>query len=285
MKIKEQEIIAAHTHFRIGGPARFFVEPKNIEDILVALNFAEEKKLRWTVISGGSNVLVADQGYDGVFIKMRLKNISIDGDVINAESGVPMATVVAQSHSKGLSGMEWAIGIPGMVGGSIRGNAGCFGGDMSNHVKEVKIYDTKKKTFNILTNRQCAFSYRESIFKRHPELIIISAKFLLTKDKGDARPQMLTFVSERNQSQAIGEQSAGCIFKNPEGLSAGKIIEEAKLKNLEVGGAKVSHQHANFILNNNNATAENVLMLIKKIKQKIKKEKNILLQEEIEYVV
>jgi len=215
---------------------------------------------------------------------MCTKDILVEGESIEAASGVSMAALVASAIGNGLAGCEWAIGIPGMVGGSVRGNAGCFGGEVADAIESVKIYNTRQKCFDELSNKECNFDYRESMFKKYPELVIVSAKFKLEKDTGGARKRMLDFIEERNQKQAIGTKSAGCIFKNPKNNSAGRVIDEIGCKGLRIGDAEVSRQHANFIINNNNATAKDILLLIEKIKQKIKQEKNITLQEEIVFV-
>lgn len=286
MEIREHEKIAPYTYFKIGGPARFFISATNTDEIIAAIDFAEEKKLPWFILSGGSNVLVADEGYPGVCIHVKTKTISIEENgILISDAGVSMAMLVRAALDEGLAGIEWGIGIPGAVGGSIRGNAGCFGGEMKDVVTSVELYDTKKKVRSVFTNSECQFGYRESIFKKRPELVILAATFSFSFDtKHTARQKMLEYVALRNTKQDIGSKCAGCIFKNATSKSAGEIIDEADCKGMRVGDASVSTKHANFILNNGNATAADVKLLIEKIKQKVKIKQNVILEEEIQYI-
>ncbi|QQG45238.1 MAG: UDP-N-acetylmuramate dehydrogenase [Candidatus Sungiibacteriota bacterium] len=219
--IKENISLAPHTIYKIGGPARYFVETKNSDELKQALDFVATKKVPIFVLGAGSNILVSDKGFDGLVIRMAGGEVKVEGERLTADAGVMMAQAVLKSAQAALSGFEWAIGVPGTIGGSVRGNAGCFGAEMKDVVESVKILDLgksdfpRKSDFLILKNTQCEFSYRDSIFKKHPEWIILSATLKLQKgDPAKIQEKIKRITAERAQKQDIGTKSCGCIFKN-----------------------------------------------------------------------
>ncbi len=326
--IKEQEPLARRTVFRIGGPARFFVSAQSGEDIATAVRFAGERDLPWVMLGAGSNVLVSDRGFSGVVIHPAGGQIRIEGAELMADAGVPMARAVAEALRAGLAGFEWAIGVPGTIGGSVRGNAGCFGGEMKDVVRSVMVFNAATGAIEEWSGADAAFGYRESAFKRRPELIVLSAVLALKPgDPAESRGKiqesarartMQLFESAgreffnpggRVSSQEVGVPTAGSTFKNvlwsrrdiskesllvrfPQfrpfqqnpGLPVGFLVDEAGLKGVSIGGATVSLRHANFIVNTGSATAEDVIMLIGLIKERVHRMFGILLEEEIQYV-
>lgn len=316
IEIRENVLLADFSVFKIGGPARFFTVVKSEDNLVEALGFAKERGLPIFVLGAGSNILVSDSGFDGLAIKMDLQDINFAGSgKLVAGSGVSMARVVNESVKAGLTGFEWGIGIPGTIGGSVRGNAGCFGSEMKYVVEEVKIFDFGKSDFPgksdflTLNNRECQFAYRNSIFKKYPEWVIISAELKLSAGNSDeSRKKILEYTTHRSQTQDIGAKSAGCIFKNipwedvnekqvlfkeftdlqqflnRPTLPASYLIDQAGLKGKAVGNVYVSLKHANYIVNKGGGTAEEVMKLIALIKERVHTKYNIFLEEEIQLV-
>ncbi len=301
------------TTFRIGGPAKFFVAVKNEEELLEALDFAKKENLEIFMLGGGSNILFSDKGFDGLVIKVQetrdkiQKGIKNAGEVIEYWAGESLSGVVNFAKKSELTGMEWATGIPGTVGGAVRGNAGAFGGEMANNIESVRALEISGSRTNIVEYKKadCKFSYRNSFFKENPGTIVLSAKLKFTKgDKEAIEKRMQEIIKIRAEHQPKGF-SSGSIFKNPivenqellEGFAkdtgakakdgvipAGWLIEEAGFRGKKIGGVMVSEKHANFFINDGTATAEDVIILSSMIKQKLREEFDVQLQEEIIYV-
>ncbi len=305
MEIKEDIPLKPFTVFRVGGPARFFVEAGSKEEIIASLKWAREKKVPYFILGLGSNILVSDKGFPGLVIKISGGNMSRDGDLITIDAGAKMAEVVNFSLQNGLVGFEWAIGVPGTIGGSVRGNAGCFGFMMQDAVQEVGAYDVIQDRTFLLGKSACKFSYRTSIFKEHPEWVVLGAALKLKPgDSQKGQELVREYTQRRVFTQDIGESSAGSVFKNvapfegaklPPGVKAAgsgpadfiavsSLIEAAGLKSLKIGGVMVSEKHANFIINTGEASAEDIVMLIGLIKERIHRKFGIQLEEEIQYV-
>lgn len=283
--VEENVFLAPHTYFRIGGPAKYFAHITNEQELASAVAFAHENNLRFTTLSGGSNVLVSDEGFDGLVLHMETRDIRVQGNTITTESGVAMATLVRIATEHALTGLEWAIGIPGMVGGSVRGNAGCFGGEIKDVLTSVRVFDAEKCEWKEFSREECVFDYRESMLKHHPELIITSATFQLAQgDINQISETVREYTRTRVAKQDIGEKCAGCMFKNPKNAFAGKFIEDAGLKGFTIGGARVSTKHANFIVNEGSATARDVRAVVAHIQEKVKKDFGIALETEIQNI-
>lgn len=306
----ENERLDGHTVLKIGGPARLFAEVKTANDFITVLLAVKSLKAPWMILGAGSNILVADRGFDGAIIHWLGGGIKIQREEAEAEAPVAMARAAAETLKAGLGGFEWAVGIPGTIGGSVRGNAGCFGGEMKDVVKSIKAVDMESGKVRELAAGDAKFGYRDSIFKHHPELVIVSAVIGLKKDDpGESAKLIREYTAQRSKTQDIGAQSAGCIFKNvlwsrkdidrekllsrfPElsifagspAISTGFLIDRAGLKGRAVGRAKISERHGNFFLNTGGATAEEMTMLINLAKEHIQKKYDILLEEEIQYV-
>lgn len=304
--IRENVPLASMTTFRIGGNARYYVEVLDIEQLKEALEFAKEKDLDFFVLGGGSNVLVSDSGYDGLIIKLKFGEIKIEENIIEAGSGTPLIKLVNFAASNGLSGIESLAGIPGTVGGAIRGNAGAFGTMIGDAIENVVVLDSENGELQQLKKEDCLFAYRESIFKKEKNLIVISGKFKLSKgDIEMVQSETKEIIAKRVANELGGEKSAGSFFANPivsdrelvekfekekgvkqkdDKLPAGWIIDQVGLRGKKIGGAMVSDKHANYIINTGDAKAEDVVMLASYVKQQVRDQLGVQLVEEISYL-
>ena len=309
IRIEEYIPIAPYTVYKIGGPARYFIDARTADDVRDAVQFARERSVPFFILGGGSNILVSDEGFSGVVIHAGNQGIRVEGNVLEADAGAKMASAVAAASRASLAGFEWGIGIPGTVGGSLRGNAGCFGGEMKDVVSEVFFLDSDQAALPIKTfsNRACEFRYRHSIFKEHSEWIILLVRISLALgDPHRIKERILALSKERTEKQDIGTQSCGCIFKNisweeagdrggalvnrfPElagrpNIPASFLIDRAGLKGSREGSVVISPKHANFFVNEGGVRAGDVRSLIERAKARVKEEFDVLLHEEIQYV-
>lgn len=288
--IKKKVSLKNFTTFRIGGPAKYFFVAKTKSDIISGISWAKDKKLPFFILGRGSNLLVADRGFDGLVIKIKNQKFKITSTnqnlkIIECEAGMLLNQVVGLAIKNNLAGLEWAIGIPGTVGGAIYGNAGAFKRSMKEVVKEVEIFDVKTGKIKKLKNKDCKFNYRDSIFKKKKNLIILSAKLQLKKgSKNQIQKRLRKYLNYRKKTQPLNSFSAGSIFKNPNGKSAAELIDKAGLKGKKIGKAQISKKHPNFIINLGGARADQVLKLINLIKTRVKEKFNIELKEEIQYL-
>ena len=291
------------TTFKIGGPAKYFVKVSDKDGLLKAIQTAVKLKVPFFILGGGSNVLIADSGFDGLVIKLEEGAVEFDGNKIKVFSGNNWPRFVRQTVEAGFSGLEFGANIPGTVGGAIFGNAGAYGKGAGDFVESVEIIDASALACppRILNQTQCGFAYRESIFKKNKNWIIIEVIFELEKD--DRAPSKLVQIKNeyntRCAKQPLDFSSAGCSFKNViyhDGLGqfknwaqngkipAAKFIEEAGLKGKKIGGAIVSDKHANFILNIGEATADDVVQLIDFVKKTVSDKFRVELEEEVQKV-
>ena len=316
-KIQKDIPLSNHTTFRIGGPARFFFTAKTKDDLIRAIAAAQKNKTRFFILGSGSNLLVSDRGYNGLVIKIQNTKYKIQNTKLFSEAGVNLGDLVKLSLEKGLTGLEWAAGIPGTIGGAIRGNAGAFGKSISDTIKKVEVLEIKISRIrdfnhpNILKNvgmisslskifqkKDCKFGYRNSIFKQNKNLIILSAEIQLRKgDKKAIQKKIKKHLDWRRKNQPLNFPSCGSVFKNPRKFSAGELIEKCGLKGKKINKAQISEKHANFIVNlgppaltssrrsqAGGAKAKDVVKLIQLIKKKVKAKFKIELKEEIQYL-
>lgn len=302
--------MAPHTIYKIGGVARFFVEASTADDVVEAIGFAAKHKLPFVIIGAGSNMLVADEGFDGVAIRMTGGEVRVDGEWLVCDAGVMMARAVLAAGKAGLGGFEWGIGVPGTIGGSARGNAGCFGGEMKDVIENVEFFDASHNSQFKIHNSECEFGYRDSIFKKHPGWVILSAVLHLKRgDAASVQQEVQRITVERLAKQDIGTKCCGCIFKNttwgradtnkeelldrfPELAMFGNqfhiptsfLLDRAGLKGMRIGGAIISPKHANFFINEGNASAQDIRGLIDRAKEEVRKKFGVLIEEEIQYV-
>ncbi|MDP1845432.1 MAG: FAD-binding protein [Candidatus Moranbacteria bacterium] len=336
MDIKENISLAPYTTLKIGGEARFFCEAKDGKEISEALKFARKKKMPVFVLGGGSNVLVSDNGFNGIVIKISNSAWKLnfhDGSLASIEcgSGVQLSKIVNESAKAGLTGLEWAAGIPGTVGGALRGNAGAFGGEMAEAVESINVMEIQNPVTNKSSNfsfpdyssgnssksnfelqvtnyqlQECKFSYRDSIFKQNPNLIILSANLRLEKGrKEESEKKVREIITARKEAQPFDFPSSGSFFKNPtvknkklieeyeketgnkakDGIiPAGYLIDMLNLRGKKIGGAMVSQAHGNFLVNAGGATAEDMVILVSLIKQKARNKFGVQLREEVQMV-
>jgi len=284
-EVKFMEPMRSHTYLQIGGPADVFVCPKDtvsLENILAALN---EERIPFVTIGGGSNILVKDGGIFGAVIS--LKNLwrsdiaKEEKDIVMffAEAGTPLQKLVSFSKEHGYSGIEGLAGIPGFVGGAIAGNAGAFGYSIKKSLVSVRMMNPDKGIYEMSVS-ELGLEYRAS--KIPEDTVILSGNIRLRKDvKEDVAKRINSFLKHKRETQPLSEMSAGCVFRNPEGASAGRIIDGAGCKGMRIGGVEVSRMHANFFINKGDAEASDFLELIDEVKKKVMKVFGIELELEI----
>jgi len=280
-KVLVNEKVSNYTTYRVGGKARAIVYPKGLEELIELVRILTSRNIKYFVLGNGSNVLFSDNLYDGIIIKLdNFNKISIDGNVVEVEAGYPLVRLSNEVAKLGLAGLEFANGIPGTVGGAVFMNAGAYGEDMSNIVTSVKILTSNLQIIE-LSNKEMEFSYRTSYLQKHLDYICLSATLKLTNGDKEELQEIITKRREkRKESQPLTYPSAGSVFRNPEGMYAGKMIEDMGLKGFSIGKAEVSMKHANFIINKGNAKASDIKRIIDIIKQKAKIKYNINLRVE-----
>ena len=260
------ESMAKHTTWRIGGPADIMVVPAGVADVEETVRYAVERQIPLTVIGNGSNILVRDKGIRGIVLKITrgLDKTDVNGLTIRAQAGALLPAVARQAAEHALTGLEFAIGIPATVGGAVVMNAGANGQSISTVIQEVKVISPEGRLV-VLSGPELGFCYRGSIFQAE-QMVVVEALFALQQEAPEAiTGRMEEFMSRRKSTQPLKQPNAGSVFANPPGTSAGRLIDEAGGKGLQVGNARVSEKHANFIVNTGGAAAGDVLELIKKI--------------------
>lgn len=280
------EPLSLHSTFKIGGAAQLAVFPDTLDKLKLTVDSAQSVGVKYTVVGNGSNILFADSGYDGMVVfTSKCNNTAADGNIISAECGVSFTKLAMIARDAGLSGLEFAYGIPGTVGGAVYMNAGAYGGEVSQTLRECCALDEATGVTHQYDNSSCGFGYRTSAFSRNGMLTVLSASFELTAaDKIEISAKMDDFMSHRREKQPLELPSAGSTFKRPEGFFAGKLIEDSGLKGYSIGGAQVSEKHAGFIVNKGNATAADVLRLIAYIRETVFRNFNVELECEIKYI-
>ncbi|MFA7466460.1 MAG: UDP-N-acetylmuramate dehydrogenase, partial [Parcubacteria group bacterium] len=282
LNIQKNIPLAPYTTFKIGGPAKFFVEAKSESDIADSIDYAKNNNKDFFIFSGGSNLLVSDNGLDGLAIKISNSSIEIKDREVFCGAGTSLSQLAMETAKNNLGGLEWAAGIPGTVGGAIAGNAGAFGGEISDNLIEVKTLSVEEGKLMTFEKKDCDFGYRNSLFKKNSgKFILISAVFDLEAGKREESEKKIGDIIKKRKEKQPRYPSAGSFFKNPvvnkeeiinkferdtglkikdDKIPAGWLIEEVGLKGKKIGGAKVSEKHSNFIINTGNATAEDVII-------------------------
>lgn len=305
MNIQENILLKNYSNYRIGGPAKYFCEVTSVDELCQAIDFAKEKNIPVFILGGGTNILFKDNGFDGLILKISLTSLREEAGIIFVEAGVMVKTVLEFVVEKNLSGLEWAGGLPGTFGGAIRGNAGCFGGETKDSVYEVKSLNIRTKELIKRNKEECEFKYRSSIFKtRAIDEVIIEVGISLHPGEHDKiKKSIEEKIEYRATRHPMEYPNIGSIFKNvpiqniPNQLlaefsavikqdpfpvvPAAYLISETGLKGAVSGGAMISTKHPNFIVNTNNASAKDVLSLIKLIKESVYKKFSISLEEEV----
>ena len=275
------ESLKKHTTYGIGGPADLMIFPKSKQDLIKVIEIINENKIQLTILGSGSNVLVSDNGIRGAVISLKnsLKQIEVDDNILYAECGTMLGKIVKHAVKNNLIGLENLNGVPGTLGGALIMNAGAWGGEISENLIHVEVINSKSEIKRIL-KKDLNFSYRKSSFNKDD--ILLSAKFILKKANKDIiKENFIEAQSGRKKSQPLNKRSAGSLFKNPKDNSAGKLLDDAGLKGLSIGDAKISEKHANFFINDGDASSTDMLMLIKKAHQKVKERFNVNLSLEV----
>lgn len=289
VQVHENEAMAAHTSFRIGGPADAFVEVKNEEELSAVLKIVTETKAEHMLIGNGSNLLVSDNGYPGIMIKLAgdfeaIVQDAADDTVVTAGGAKLLSSVSAYLTEHGLTGFEFASGIPGSIGGAMFMNAGAYGGEMKDIVVSVRLMTPDGAKVFERTNVEMEFGYRHSSIQEDGS-IVLSATFQLQHDDKDAIAARVAELQEkRNSKQPVNYPSAGSTFKRPVGGFAAALIDEAGLKGASVGGAEVSEKHAGFVINKGGASCEDVLDLMRHVQKTVKANSGIDLEPEVRLI-
>lgn len=275
--------------FHVGGNVRVVARPKNAKQLEGLYAFLSENNIKNILLGRGSNVVISDDGYDGAVVSLsEISKIDFsvtDDNCIVAGAGASMQKLASFAQQNGLTGLEFAHGIPGSVGGGVYMNAGAYGGEISQVLESCLVYDKERGILFILDGSQCDFSYRHSIFADYKELIVVFATFELKEgDPDEIRAKMDELKATRLEKQPLEFPSAGSTFKRPKDNFAGKLIEDAGLKGYSVGGAQVSEKHAGFVINRGGATAADIKKMVEHIKSEVNDKFGVLLECEIEFI-
>lgn len=282
INVYENESMKKHTTFRIGGNADYFLLPETPTELSAALKICSENNIPYFILGNGSNILVSDRGIEGAVISTEKMNAVklCEDDTIYAQAGAKLSKTSAFAADNSLSGFETLSGIPGTVGGAVFMNAGAYGGEIKDIIREVYAVDSDGNE-KIFSNEECLFGYRQSVFSSG-KYIITGAKFgLVRKSKDEIIEQMKDYAERRREKQPLSYPSAGSTFKRPDGYFAGKLIQDSGLCGYCIGGAAVSEKHCGFVINTGNATCEDVVNLIEHIKKCVYENFGVALHEEI----
>lgn len=282
MKYEENVDLKKLNTYRIGGTAKYLIKPSDMEELKNTIKELNEKNMKYYVLGGGTNVILPDKDFDGAIIKLdKLNAFLIKDSCVYAGSGLSLNEFIKKCLDEGYTNFSNLYGIPGSLGGAITGNAGANGSEMFDDLCAVLVYN--EGLIKLINKENINYEYRNTEFK-NSNVIIIGAIFKLIPGNVDESWQMIKEnLEKRKNTQPLEYPSAGSVFKNPKGSSAGKLIDECNLKEKTIGGAKVSKKHANFIINENNATSYDIITLINEIKEEVKKQKNVDL--ELEQVI
>ena len=284
--LRLMEPMSAHTSFRIGGPARYFVSPKSEEEAVLVLRFLREEEIPFAVIGNGTNLLVSDEGFDGcvVHIGKEMSGITVAEDgIIEAEAGALLSQIAQAALHASLRGFAFAAGIPGSLGGALMMNAGAYGGEMKDVLIDARVLamDGSVRTVPL---EEMGLGYRRSGFRERNEVVLSGRIRLEAGDPDMIRAEMEDLAERRREKQPLTEPSAGSTFKRPEGYFAGKLIADAGLKGFRIGGACVSEKHAGFVVNKGGATAADVKALIAEVRKVVLEKYGVLLEPEVRFL-
>lgn len=284
-KIEEHISLSKYTTYKTGGTASCIVYPKDIEKLVCLLKLIRNNDIEYKILGNGSNLLFSDQEYKGILIKLtELNQLEIIHNKIRVGSGFSLIKLSRIAAKNSLTGLEFASGIPGTIGGAVFMNAGAYKKDMGYIVRSVKVLTPDYRIIE-LENKELNFHYRTSFFKTHPDFVCLEANIRLEKGSRNAIEDLMkSRLKRRLESQPLNYPSAGSVFRNPEGMYAGEIIENLGLKGFKIGGAMVSDQHANFIINVGNATSKDIMELICYVQNQVKEKYDIVLKVEQEFV-
>lgn len=277
-----EEPMSRHTTFRVGGPAECFITVDTKEQLAKVFSYLQRAGWDFFILGNGSNLLVSDKGYHGVIIRLgeEFKKLSIAGDRMTAGAGVMLAQAAQEAMQAGLSGFEFAAGIPGTFGGAVRMNAGAYGGEMAQVVQSVEIMAMDGEIL-ILDNDTMEFGYRTSAIKNRPYVVLSVEMRFVPGEKEAIVARMQELAKKRREKQPLEFPSAGSTFKRPEGMFAGKLIMDAGLRGKSCGGAQISEKHCGFIVNKGDATAADIMQLIKETTETVQDKFGVTLEPEV----
>lgn len=302
---QENISLKEYNTYRVGGNARYLYVAKDAAALISAVRYAKENNIAYFILGGGTNMLIPEEGFDGVVIRTDHQHIDVQGDELYADAGVSMGALVARAASLSLSGLEWAAGLPGTLGGAIFGNAGSHGGEIKDVTGEVDMFDAVRGAAKAVSAKECGFGYRHSTFKENGGVIVRAVLRLHKGDPAVIAAHMKENMQKRIAHQPLAQRSAGCVFKNIElamsregselvrayadlsafrdarFLPAGVLVDKAGLKGVRTGGAMISDKHGNFIVNEAYATADDIMRLITIAKDAVQEKFGVALQEEV----
>ena len=284
-RVLVDEPMKRHTTFRIGGPEDFFLLPSTVDEVRGILEICREEELPYFILGNGSNLLVSDKGYRGVIIQLyrNFSNISVEGNEICASSGALLSQIAAAARTASLTGFEFAGGIPGTLGGAVFMNAGAYGGELKDVLKEAVVM-TEQGEILTLPVEKLDMGYRTSRIKKAGYLVLEARLVLEQGDMDKIRDITKDLTEKRVSKQPLEYPSAGSTFKRPEGYFAGKLIMDAGLRGYQVGDAQVSEKHCGFVINKGNATAADVLTLIENVREKVQEQFGVTLEPEVKFL-
>ena len=283
--VYRNEPMKKHTTFRIGGPVDYYLCPHSAKEIQKVVDICREEKIPYFILGNGSNLLVSDKGYRGAVIQLwkNVSDIRVDGCLIEAKAGASLAKIAAQALEEGLTGMEFAAGIPGTLGGAVVMNAGAYGGEMKDILKEALVMDEEGKIFT-LEKENLKLGYRTSIVKEKGYIVLAATLELKPGNREEIRKLMEDLKQRRAEKQPLDMPSAGSTFKRPEGYFAGKLIMDAGLRGFSVGGAQISEKHCGFVVNTGEASASDILNLIREVQKRVRENSGVELETEVKFL-
>ena len=281
-RVRFEERMCDHTTFRIGGPAEVFVMPESYEQIAWVIRQCRQEAIPYFILGNGSNLLVGDGGYRGVVIQIckNMNKIRVEGDMVYAQAGALLSKTAAQALEHALTGMEFASGIPGTLGGAVMMNAGAYGGEMK-HILYNALALTKDGEFRVVPADRMELGYRSSVFAKNGDIVLSAQLKLQPGDPEKIRAYMEELKEKRVTKQPLEYPSAGSTFKRPEGYFAGKLIEDTGLRGFRVGGAQVSEKHCGFVINRENATAADIVSLMEQVADRVEAKFGVRLEPEV----
>lgn len=284
-RVYVDEPMSRHTTFRVGGPADFFVTPKAKEEVRDVIRICKEAGMPYYIIGNGSNLLVSDAGYRGVIVQIykEMNEVKVEGDLVKAQAGALLSGIAAKALGAELSGFEFASGIPGTIGGACVMNAGAYGGEMKDVLESVTVLTGEGKIIELGRN-ELELGYRTSVIAKKGYIVLGAVLKLERGDGEKIKTYMDELKEKRVTKQPLEYPSAGSTFKRPEGYFAGKLIQDSGLKGFTVGGAQVSEKHSGFVINKGNATAADVMELIRQVTAKVKEDTGVTMEPEVKQI-
>lgn len=284
-RVLVEEPMKKHTTFRLGGAADYFLSPEKAEQVAELIHICREENISYFILGNGSNLLVSDRGYRGTVIQIfkNMNDIRVEGTKLYVQAGALLSAIARKALDAGLTGMEFASGIPGTVGGAAVMNAGAYGGEMKDIIKSVTVL-TKEGEMKVLDASELQFGYRTSVIKENGYVVLEAVIQLCPGDKETIQKRMEELKEQRVTKQPLEYASAGSTFKRPEGYFAGKLIQDAGLRGYQVGGAQVSEKHCGFVINTGDAVAEDVWNLIHDVQEKVYDKFQVKLEPEVKFL-